>query len=85
MNKFVTAGCLLIAFVAGASAIAAENPGASDSIGSCREEIRRVYARPSGGNPHAAWMPRYEKRTVLVCDEKGHCADAPTVVESREQ
>jgi hypothetical protein len=39
-------------------------------LSSCREEVWRVRVMPSGGPPKNAPLPRYEKRSVLVCDER---------------
>ena len=38
---------------------------------SCRQEVRRVAVRPVVGNPAKGMqIPRFEKRTRIVCDQK---------------
>lgn len=75
MNKFfrmtpaafavVTTSCLFAGMMSGPQAYAAE----SKSLDSCHEEVWRVSVT-KGGSPKTTSMPRYQKRTVLVCDEK---------------
>lgn len=67
MKRLLAAGCLLFGF-AGTSPHAAEDVSQGDRMRSCREEVWRVYA-PSNG-PKSNWLPRSQKRTVLVCSQR---------------
>jgi hypothetical protein len=66
----VTTGCLFIGLIAGLSANAEDSADAGKSLKSCREEVWRVSVPTKGGNPKYTALPRYQNRTVLVCDEK---------------
>jgi hypothetical protein len=66
----VTTGCLFIGLMVGVSANAEDTAGAGKSLKSCREEVWRVSVPAKGGNPKYTVLPRYQNRTVLVCDEK---------------
>ena len=72
-NGAVTAGFILIGagaligMFAGPAAVAQDNDASATA---CREEVWRVSAAPKGANPKYTPLPRYEQRTVIVCDEK---------------
>jgi hypothetical protein len=66
----VTTGCLFIGLIVGVPANAEDSADAGKSLKSCREEVWRVSVPTKGGGPKSTLLPRYQKRTVLVCDEK---------------
>jgi hypothetical protein len=68
MRALIGAGCLLLSWVGGA-ANAGDDVSQSEPTKSCREEVWRVYT-PSNGGPKATWLPRSQKRTVLICDKQ---------------
>jgi hypothetical protein len=65
---FVLIGAGILASVFGSSAALASDNGTSPT--GCRTEVWRVTVAPKGGNPKYTPLPRHEKRSVLVCDEK---------------
>lgn len=62
------ATCLLIATFTAAAANAGERAGSDQTA--CRQEVWRVSVVQNGGNPKNLQLPRYQKRTVLVCDQE---------------
>lgn len=66
----VITSCLFIGLLAGRSAHANESAAVGKSGELCREEVWSVRVLGKGSNPKSTLLPRYHKRTVLVCDEK---------------
>ena len=50
------------------SAGAADASAATVTSPSCHHETRRVAVWPVGGNPKLQSIPRFETRTLTVCD-----------------
>jgi hypothetical protein len=63
----LSAAGILIAVLGSPVAVAKDN---GDYPTQCREEVWQVAITAKGGNPKYTPLPRFEKRTVLVCDEK---------------
>lgn len=52
------------------SASAADASAATARSASCHHETRRVAVWPVGGNPKLQSIPRFETRTLTVCDHE---------------
>ena len=76
MNRFaraIPAYGALIAVCSFAGLFAGPMAGAAETADldkSCRQETWRVTVVTKGGNPKQGPLPRYQKRNVLICDEK---------------
>jgi hypothetical protein len=64
------ASLLFLSMFGAISASAADAPTPSETSASCREETRRVAVWQQGGSPKSNQSPRFEKRTVTVCNGK---------------
>ncbi|MET0535286.1 MAG: hypothetical protein ABW171_13790 [Steroidobacter sp.] len=63
----MTTSCLFMGLLA---AFPSHAEADDKALNSCREEVWRVSVVTKAGNPKHTSLPRYQKRTVLVCDEK---------------
>lgn len=68
MRALIGASCLSLVLVS-VAANAGDGVSQSAPTKSCREEVWRVYT-PSNGGAKVTWLPRAQRRTVLICDKQ---------------
>jgi hypothetical protein len=66
----VAATCVAIGSTGGFLAHAGESAIAGNSPASCREEVWRVFVPQKASSSKSTLLPRYQRRTVLVCDKR---------------
>jgi hypothetical protein len=65
------AGLLVLGLFSSLSVYAADESPATGTSPSCHQETRRVAVWPVGGHPSkGSQIPRYETRTLVVCDHE---------------
>jgi hypothetical protein len=65
------AGLLAVGLFSSLATYAAEGSSATGTSPMCHQENRRVAVWPVGGHPSkAVQIPRYETRTLTVCDHE---------------